>query len=134
MGIHKIMALGDAKHEEHLKTLDIVNFHDQFESTMVKWKKTSTVVMAIIYSHHYKDNHVFKDKWTIVFGDYCMIKDYKDTTSINEDYWVLSIQNMSFLDLLKQYVKKIYETIEYFLSSQPIFCPHHVQDLMATND
>jgi hypothetical protein len=63
-----------------------------------------------------------------------MIKDYIDTTSINEDYWVLSIQNMSFLDLPKQYVTKIYETIEYFLSSRPIFCPHHVQDLMAMND
>jgi hypothetical protein len=51
------MALVNAKHEEHLKTLDIVNSHDQFESTMVKWKKTSIVVMVVRYSHQYKDNH-----------------------------------------------------------------------------
>ncbi len=85
LGIHKIMALVNVKHEKHLKTLDIAKSRDQFESTMVKWKKTSTIMMAIIYSHHYKYNHACKDKWTIIFGDYCMIKEYTYTTNINED-------------------------------------------------
>ncbi len=40
------------------------------------------------------------------------IKDYIDTTSMNEDYWVLSTQNMSYLDLPKQYIKEIYVIIE----------------------
>jgi hypothetical protein len=56
------MALVNVKHEKHLKTLDIAKSRDQFESTMVKWKKTSTIMMAIIYSHHYKYNHACKDK------------------------------------------------------------------------
>jgi hypothetical protein len=56
------MVLVNAKHEEHLKTLDIENSYDQFESTMVKCKKTSTIVMVVRYSHHYKDNHACKDK------------------------------------------------------------------------
>jgi hypothetical protein len=61
-------------------------------------------MMVVKYSHHYKDNHACKDKWTIVSSDYYMIKDYPDTTNMNEDYWVFSIQNMSFLDFPKQYI------------------------------
>jgi hypothetical protein len=52
----------NGKHEEHLQTLDIENSHDQFESTTVKGKKTSTIMMVVKYSHHYKDNHACKDK------------------------------------------------------------------------
>jgi hypothetical protein len=41
-------------------------------------------------------------------GDSYKIKDYTHMTSMNEDYWVFSTQNMSYLDLLKQYIKEIY--------------------------
>jgi len=47
---------------------------------------------------------------------------------------MLSTQNMSYLDLLKQCIKEIYVIIESFLSSWPTFCPIVVQELMATND
>jgi len=70
----------------------------------------------------------------IIMGDSYWIKDYTDMTSMNEDYWVLSTQNMSYLDLPKQHIKEIYVIIESFLSSQPTFCPTLVQELMATND
>jgi hypothetical protein len=59
----------------------------------------------------------------IVLGNSYMIKDYTDMTSMNEDYWVLSTQNMSYLNLPKQYIKEIYVIIESFLSSWPTFCP-----------
>jgi hypothetical protein len=55
-------------------------------------------------------------------GDSYRIKDYIDMTSMNEDYWVLSKQNMSYLDLPKQYIKEIY-VISEPLSSRPTFCP-----------
>ncbi len=55
-------------------------------------------------------------------GDSYRIKDYIDMTSMNEDYWVLSTQNMNYQNLLKQYIKEIYVIIESFLSSQPTFC------------
>ncbi len=70
----------------------------------------------------------------IVLGDSYKIKDYTCMTSMNEDYWVLSTLNMSYLDLPKQYIKEIYVIIESFLSSRPTFCPTLVQELMATND
>ncbi len=59
----------------------------------------------------------------IIMGDSYRIKDYTDMTSMNEDYWVLSTQNMTYLDFPKQYIKEIYVIIESFLSSQPTFCP-----------
>ncbi len=53
----------------------------------------------------------------IVFGDFYKMKDYVDMTSMNEDYWLFSTQNMSYLDLFKQYINEIYVIIESFLSS-----------------
>jgi hypothetical protein len=67
-------------------------------------------------------------------GDSYKIKDYTNMTSMNEDYWVLSTQNMSYLNSPKQYIKEIYVIIESFLSSQSTFCPPLVYKLMATND
>ncbi len=57
-----------------------------------------------------------------IMGDSYRIKDYIDMTSMNEDYWVLSTQNTSYLDFPKQYIKEIYVIIES-LSSWPTFCP-----------
>jgi hypothetical protein len=65
-------------------------------------------------------------KLDIALGDSHRIKDYTNMTSTNEDYWVISTQNMSYLDLPKQYIKEIYVIIESFLSSRPTFCPPHV--------
>jgi hypothetical protein len=59
----------------------------------------------------------------IVLGDSFTIKDCIDMTSMNEDYWVFSTQNMSCIDLPKQWIKEIYVIIESFLRSQPTFCP-----------
>ncbi len=36
-----------AKYEEHFKVLNVVDYRDQFKSTMAKWKKISMKVMAI---------------------------------------------------------------------------------------
>ncbi len=80
--------------------LNVVDSRDQFKSTMEKWKKISMKVMATKISHHSKKNPTCKDKWIIILGDYCMIKDYINIIGMNEDYWVLSTQNKSSLDLL----------------------------------
>jgi hypothetical protein len=49
------MALVKTKHEEHLKTLDVVDSCDQFELTMAKWKKISRTMMVVGFSHHCKN-------------------------------------------------------------------------------
>jgi hypothetical protein len=59
------MALVKTKHEEHLKTLDVVDSCDQFELTMAKWKKISRTMIAVRFSHHCKIGHICKDKWTL---------------------------------------------------------------------
>jgi hypothetical protein len=59
----------------------------------------------------------------IVLGDSYKVKDYVDMTRMNEDYWVFSTQNMSYLDLFKQYINEIYVVFESFLSSRPTFVP-----------
>jgi hypothetical protein len=59
----------------------------------------------------------------IVLRDSYKIKNHTDMTSMKEDYWVLSTQNMSYLDLPKQYIKEICVIIESFLNSRPTFCP-----------
>ncbi len=80
--------------------LNVVDSHDQFNLTMAKWKKISVKVMATKISHHSKNNPTYKNIWILILGDYCMIKDYINIIGMNEDYWVLSTQNKSSLDLL----------------------------------
>jgi hypothetical protein len=106
-----------------LKTLDVVDSCDQFELKVAKWKKISKAMMDAKFSHHYKNGHILKDKWTLYWVINPGSKDYTDMISINEDYWVFSTQNMSCLDLPKQCIKEIYVIIESFLSSRPTFCP-----------
>jgi hypothetical protein len=65
----KIMALVKTKHEEHLKMLDVVDSCDQFELTMVKWKKISRTMMVVRFSCRCKNGHICKDKLDIVLGD-----------------------------------------------------------------
>jgi hypothetical protein len=50
------------------------------------------------FSHHYKNHHTCKNKWTLYWLNSHRIKNYTNITIMNEDYWVISTQNMSYLD------------------------------------
>jgi len=47
---HDVVALVEAKRDEHINSLDMVNFKDNFESVMNKWKKILPSMMGA--SHH----------------------------------------------------------------------------------
>ncbi len=44
-----------------MKSLDVVDFCDQFELKVAKWKKISRAMM----DGHYKNGHSYKNKWTL---------------------------------------------------------------------
>jgi hypothetical protein len=101
---------------------------------MAKWKNVSTFAMASGFSHHVRNGPTCKDKWIIIYSDYCKVKDYMYTTGVNAYYGALSVQDRIALDLPHQYVREVYQIIEVFSSSWPIFSPPDSQDFMATKD
>ncbi len=117
-----------------MKTLDVVDYCDQFDLTVAKWRKISRAMMDARFSRHYKNDHTCKNKCTLYWAIHTRSKTTHKLSSMDEDYWVLSTQNMNYLDLPKQYIKEIYVIIESFLNSLPTFCPTLVQEWMATSD
>ncbi len=115
------MAPMNAKPKEHLKQLELVDPRDQFKSTITKWKNVSTFAIASGFSHHVRNGPTCKDKWIIIYNDYCKVKDYMYTTSVNAYYWALLVQDRIALDLPPQYVRDEYQIIKAFSSSWPIF-------------
>ncbi len=88
---------------------------------MAKWKNVPTFVMASGFSHHVRNGPTCKDKWKIIYSDYCKVKDYMYTTGVNAYYWALLVQDRIALDLPHQFVREVYQIIEAFSSSWPIF-------------
>ncbi len=60
----------EAKRDEHINSLDMANFKDNFESVINKWKKISTFVRGVGQDIHMKNGHACKEKSTIIFDDY----------------------------------------------------------------
>ncbi len=61
-----------------MKSLDVVDFCDQFELKVAKWKKISRAMMDARFSCHYKNGHSYKNKWTL----YWVIHPRSKTTQI----------------------------------------------------
>jgi hypothetical protein len=60
---------------------------------MAKWKNVSTFVVARGFLHHVRNGPTCKDKWIIIYSDYCKVKDYMYTTGVNAYYWALLVQD-----------------------------------------
>jgi hypothetical protein len=80
------MTLIQAKRNEYLVGLDMVDPRDQFENlTSCKWWK-------IAYSCKWARNIVaYKDKWGAINGDFKRIFDYMASIGNNIRYWDLTL-------------------------------------------
>jgi hypothetical protein len=52
----------------------------------------------------------------------------------NEEFWNLSPLERLELNLLRMFNKNIYEMIDAFMNTRPIFKPSHSKDIMGAND
>jgi hypothetical protein len=57
----------ESKKEKHLANLNKLDAQDQFEITIIKWKKMSKYVMNLGSAIHLKNGLMYKGKWCSIF-------------------------------------------------------------------
>lgn len=74
------MALIQAKWDECLIGLDVVDRRIQFESASCKWWKIISSMNASKHLSLLRNNVAYKDKWGVVYGNFKRIFDYMAST------------------------------------------------------
>jgi hypothetical protein len=97
------LVLVKTKKEKHLANLDKLDAQDQFEITIIKWKKMSKYVMSLGSTIHLKNGPMCKDKWCSIFGDSKKIYNYMASTRHNEKYWAMNIANKTSFNLSRTF-------------------------------
>jgi len=72
---------------EHEVSLIVVDFRDNMETSIKKWKCILTFIMTNGHFKHFHNETICKDKWGFSNGDCKKMNNYKDVTNHNEDYW-----------------------------------------------
>lgn len=70
-----MLALVDAKREEHFEELDTVDARDLMDLDITKWIRISETIMVAGYFPCLHDHAMYKSKWHILIPDYRMITD-----------------------------------------------------------
>ena len=130
-----MIALVDAKREEFLEELDTIDGRDLMDSEVTKWSRISDKIMSSGFSTHFRDGMAYKGKWHLLLPDYCRVADYQARTGINdEDYWVLTPNELSAEKLPKAFFKEIYVRIHEWFGHRPQIQPPHVRDFLNPHD
>ena len=133
--LNEMIALVDAKREEFLEELDCIDGRDLMESEVTKWSRISDKVMASGFSLHFRNGMACKGKWHLLLPDYRRVVDYHARTGINEeDYWVLTSNELTAEKLPKAFSKEIYMRIHEWFGRRPQIQPPHVRDLLNPDD
>jgi hypothetical protein len=75
-----------------------------------------------------------ENKWRSTYGDFKHIFNTMSSTKNNTDYLTFISQEKTTLNFLKNYSKFVYDTIEVFMGTRPMFHPPHIWNLMLLND
>lgn len=130
-----MVALVNAKRDEFLEELDVVDGRDLMHSEATKWTRISEKVMAAGFSSHFRDGTTCKGKWHLILPYYREIADYHARTGINsEDYWMLTNDEYVAEELPKSFSKEIYSRIHEWFGQRPQIQPPHVRDLLNPED
>jgi hypothetical protein len=130
-----MITLVDSKREEFLDKLDTIDGRDLMESEVTKWNRVSDKIMASDFSTHFRDGMTCKGKWHLILPDYRRVADYHAHTDINdEDYWLLTPNELVAEKLPKAFSKKIYVRIHEWFGRQPQIQPPHICDLLNLHD
>ena len=130
-----MIALVDAKRDEFLEELDAVDGRDLMDSEVTKWSRISDKIMASGFSTHFRDGMVCKGKWHLILPDYRRVADYHARTGINEeDYWLLTPNEIIVEKLPKSFSKEIYVRVHEWFGRMPQIQPPHMRDLLNPHD
>ena len=133
--LNEMIALVDAKREEFLEELDAIDGRDLMDSEVTKWNRISDKIMASGFSTHFRDGMACKGKWHLILPDYRRVADYHARTGINdEDYWLLTPNELAAEKLPKAFSKEIYVRIHEWFGRRPQIHPPHVRDLLNPHD
>ena len=133
--LNEMIALVDAKREEFLEELDTIDRRDLMESEVTKWSRISDKIMAFGFSTHFRDGMACKGKWHLILPDYRRIADYHARTGINdENYWLLTPNELVLEKLPKAFSKEIYVRIHEWFRRRPQIHPPYVRDLLNLQD
>jgi hypothetical protein len=78
-------------------------------------------MMGSSQNTYMKNRPTYKKKWATIFGDYKKIQDYMVGTSHKEEFWNNPLPNRTTFNLQRFFYKVIYEMIDAFMNSWPIF-------------
>jgi hypothetical protein len=85
----KIVSMVQTKRKEHNVSIGVVHSKNCFESTIVKWKKIVTSMMASNHSPHVKNRPTYKENlWTTIYNDYKRIQNYTIGTRHMKSYGI----------------------------------------------
>ena len=91
--------------------------------------------MASDFSTHFRDGMACKGKWHLILPDYRRVADYDARTGINnEDYWLLTPNELTMEKLPKAFSKKIYVRLHEWFGHRPQIQPPHVRGLLNPHD
>jgi len=90
--------------------------------------------MASSYSAHVKNRPTCKEKWTTLYIDYKWIQNYIVGMGHNDFFWNMSITDKVSMNLFRMSNRSIYEMIDAFMKTRPIFQQLHSRDFMDLID
>ncbi len=90
--------------------------------------------MASNHSAHVENGPTCEEKWTTLYIDYKWIQDYIVGMGHNEFFQNMSIPDKVSMNLFRMFNKSIYEMIDAFMKTRPIFQPPHFRDFMDPID
>lgn len=99
----EVMSLIHSKEKEHAATKLTTDAWDNMEIASIKWKRIIDDVHKASFLQYYWGVAVCKNKWQGLFRDYKKIKDYKEATVCNEDYFRMGLKRRKKLYLLANF-------------------------------
>jgi hypothetical protein len=109
------MLLIHAKEKEHSATKLTTDARDHIETAIFKWERVTDNIEKAGFSQYYRGASTCKDKWQGLFGDYKKIKDYKDATGCNKDYFGMGFKKRKELYLPANFCMSHYKEMDRFL-------------------
>jgi hypothetical protein len=130
-----MLALVDAKREEFMEELDIVDARDLMDPETTKWTHISDRVMAAGFSPCLRDHAMYKSKWHLIIPDYRRIVDHHARIGTNgQVYWSQTNQEHVQEGLPKSFFNELFDRIDEWFGGRPQMQPSHIRDLMNPRD
>jgi hypothetical protein len=79
-----------AKKQEHIVAIDLVDLCDQFQTMVTKWKNIIECVMDACCCQHVRKKTTYRNKWHAFKRDFKILFYYMVKIGQNEEYWLLS--------------------------------------------